>query len=60
MRILALAILCLSACDHGPEVPTATENRDLEDAARMLDNADDDLAGIDENRLAPPPTDPQI
>ena len=53
MRTFALLLLLLAACDRGPEVPTSAENRDLDDAATMLDNADSALPGADENALAP-------
>lgn len=58
MRLLVLVMLCLAACNRGPEVPTAAENRDLDEAGRLLDNAETNLAGIDENGLASAPADP--
>jgi hypothetical protein len=53
MRALPLLILLLSACNRSPDVPTAAENRDLDEAAAMLDGADDALAGTDANALGP-------
>ena len=53
MRSLILFLLLLTACNRGPPVPTATENRDLDEAAAMLDGADDALAGTDSNALDP-------
>lgn len=60
MRLLMLVLLCLSACNRGAAVPTPAENRDLDEAGRLLDNAEGDLAGIDGNGLAPAPADPQM
>ena len=51
MRPIAALFLMLAACDRGPEVPTAGENRDLDEAARMLDNSNDNLSTIDEGAL---------
>ena len=53
MRALPLLILLLGACNRGPEVPTAAENRDLDEAASMLDGADNALTGTKETALAP-------
>ena len=53
MRYLAAMFLLLAACDRGPAVPTAAENRDLDEAARMLDNADDNLSTIDVGGVQP-------
>ena len=53
MRALPLLCLLLAACNRGPEVPTAAENRDLDEAATMLDSADNALTGTSENALAP-------
>ena len=60
MRLIIPLLLCLSACDRSPDVPTAAENRDLDQAARMLDDAEGNLAGIDDNGLAPAPADPDM
>ncbi|HEX6217686.1 MAG TPA: hypothetical protein VFZ35_00250 [Sphingomicrobium sp.] len=54
MRIGLLAfVLVLAACDRGPAVPSAAENRDLDEAAAMLDEAGNNLAAIDESELEP-------
>ena len=58
--LLMPVLLCLSACNRGAAVPTPAENRDLDEAGRLLDNAESDLAGIDESGLAPAPADPQM
>ena len=55
MRALTLFFLLLAACQRGPEVPTTAENRDLDEAANMLDSADKALIVADENALAPAP-----
>lgn len=60
MRLLILALLCLSACNRDPQVPTAAENQELDEAGRMLDDAEGNLADIDDNGLAPAPVDPQM
>jgi predicted small lipoprotein YifL len=51
MRILALFLLALAACDRGPEVPTAAENADLDHAADLLDDADNHLQAVDNRDL---------
>ena len=53
MRALTLLFLLLVACQGAPEVPTAAENRDLDEAANMLDSADNALPGAEDNALAP-------
>jgi hypothetical protein len=53
MRWLIASCLALAACDGGPEVPTATENQDLDEAGRMLDEAPDNLSAIDANAVRP-------
>ena len=53
MRTILPLFLILAACDRGPEVPTATENAELDSAAEMLDEADNNLAAIDANALLP-------
>jgi hypothetical protein len=42
--------LSLSSCRE-PDTPSAEENRQLDNAAEMLDAAPDALANIDENTL---------
>ena len=56
MRTLTSLILLLAACNRGPEVPTAAENRDLDEAANMLDDADNALTGT--NDALPAPVEP--
>ena len=51
MRTLLCLILLLAACNRGQEVPTAAENRDLDEAATMLDSADNALAGTNGTAL---------
>ena len=51
MRRLAPLFLILAACDRGPELPTAEQNRDLDDAAARLDDAGNGLADIDDSEL---------
>lgn len=52
MRFVVIALLMLiAACDGGPDVPTAAQNSDLDDAAGHLDNASAHLDGIDANAL---------
>ncbi len=52
MRALLPLILVLAACEGQP-VPSEADNRQLDEAANMLDSADDNLAGIDANAIAP-------
>ena len=51
MRVLLPFLLFVAACDRGPEVPTSAENRDLDSAADLLDQADNDLASINAGEL---------
>ena len=54
MRLfLCLGLLLASACDRSEPVPTATENRDLDEAGTLLDGAQDNLAAIDNSGLEP-------
>jgi hypothetical protein len=47
-----LILLLLAAC-NGRSTPTAEENRQLNNAAQMLDAAPNMLGNIDENGLGP-------
>ena len=47
MRWMLPLCLVIAACDRGPEVPTSAENRDLDEAGNLLDQAEDNLSGID-------------
>jgi hypothetical protein len=51
MRLILGSALFLAACDRSPPVPTATENRDLDEADNLLDAAEDNLAAIDTGEL---------
>jgi len=46
-----LLLLLLTACNRGPDVPTAAENRDLDEAANMLDSADNALTVTSDTAL---------
>ena len=51
MRMILGFALLLAACDRGPPVPTAAENRDLDEADNLLDAAENNLAAIDTGAL---------
>ena len=51
MRLLLALALLTAACDRGQPVPTAAENRDLDEAGNLLDAAENNLAGIDTGEL---------
>ena len=51
MRSMLAVLLFLAACDRGPPVPTAAENRDLDEADNLLDAAENDLDAIDTGEL---------
>jgi hypothetical protein len=53
MRSLMCLFLLLAACDGGPPVPTAAENRDLDEAGDLLDGAENNLAAIGDRGLDP-------
>ena len=50
-RLLA-SLALLTACNREPAVPTAEENRQLDDAANMLDRAPANLESVDDSALA--------
>ena len=54
MRWIVACFLALAACDRGPEVPSSAENRDLDDAGRMLDEAPNSLAPVESNAGSEP------
>ena len=54
MRWIVACFLALAACDRGPEVPTSAENRDLDDAGRMLDEAPNSLPPLESNAESAP------
>ena len=51
MRSMLAVFLILAACDRGPPIPTAAENRDLDEADNLLDAAENDLDAIDTGEL---------
>ena len=55
---LLIAMALLAACESGQPVPTSADNAQLDDAANMLDRADENLANVDEKQL--PPSDGDI
>lgn len=46
------ALLCLTACNRDQAVPTAEENRQLDDAANLLDQAPASLGNVDDSAVA--------
>ena len=48
---LLLAILTLTACQRDADAPTAAENRQLDEAANMLNAAPANLEAIDDSGL---------
>ena len=52
-RILPLAALLVlaTACSREPPVPSAEENRQLDDAANLLDRAPANLESVDDSGL---------
>jgi hypothetical protein len=50
-KSLALALLLLTACRSDPAAPTAEENRQLDEAANMLNQAPANLEAIDDSGL---------
>ena len=52
-RILFLLLaLGISGCQRNPDAPTAAENRQLDEAANLLDEAPANLEAIDDSGLA--------
>jgi hypothetical protein len=54
MRITTCLFVLLglaTACNRDPAVPTAEENRQLDDAANMLDRAPANLENVDDSAL---------
>ena len=49
---LLASLALLTACNREPAVPTAEENRQLDDAANMLDRAPANLESVDDSALA--------
>jgi hypothetical protein len=50
-KSLLLALLALTACQRDPREPTAAENRQLDEAANMLNEAPANLEAIDDSGL---------
>jgi hypothetical protein len=46
-----IALLLLASCDRSSTVPTAEENRQLDDAANLLNEAPANLESIDDSAL---------
>ena len=55
MRTLLCLFLLLAACDRGPPVPSPAENRDLDEAANLLDAAENNLSAIEPVEHEPAP-----
>jgi|KBSMisStandDraft_5_1062788.scaffolds.fasta_scaffold2145101_2 hypothetical protein len=51
MTGLILLTLTLTACQRDPAAPTAEENRQLDEAANLLDEAPANLEAIDDGGL---------
>jgi hypothetical protein len=49
--LLLLAVMMLTGCQGDPAAPTAEENRQLDEAANMLNQAPANLEAIDDNGL---------
>jgi hypothetical protein len=50
-KSLVLALLLLTNCQGDPAAPTAEENRQLDEAANMLNQAPANLEAIDDSGL---------
>jgi hypothetical protein len=50
-HVSLIALALLAGCNSGPPVPTGAENEQLDDAARRLDRAEDNLSNVDEGQL---------
>ena len=50
-KLLLLALLTLTACQRDAGAPTAAENRQLDEAANMLNAAPANLEAIDDSGL---------
>jgi uncharacterized lipoprotein YajG len=51
LSCLLVALGLLAACDRNPETPTAEENRQLDEAADLLNQAPANLEGVDDRAL---------
>ncbi len=52
LACLAAVLLCLTACSRDQAVPTAEENRQLDDAANLLDQAPASLENVDDSAVS--------
>jgi len=50
-RVIFLLTLVLVSCERNPDAPTAAENRQLDEAANLLDEAPANLEAIDDAGL---------
>ena len=50
-RLILLLLPFLTACDRNPAAPTAEENRQLDEAERMLNEAPANLEAVDDYGL---------
>jgi hypothetical protein len=53
--VLGCAAFALAACGADETAPSAEQNRALDEAAEMLNQAPNDLSRVDDNALEPPP-----
>lgn len=51
MRCLSLCLLALAACQKEAPVPTAQENAQLDDAANLLNGAQENLEAVEDGGL---------
>ena len=51
LMLLLAPLALLTACNREPSVPSAEENRQLDDAANLLDQAPANLESVDDSGL---------
>ena len=51
ISLLVLCLLPLTACEKAETVPTAQENVQLDDAANLLNGAEENLEAVDDGGL---------
>lgn len=51
MRLALLSLLALAACDRGAEAPSSEENRRMNEADAMLNDAPGQLDSIDDSAV---------
>lgn len=49
--LLYAALALVSACGSGPEAPSTEQNRQMDEAAEMLNQAPDSLSNIDDSAV---------